>query len=111
MNQDDKKWAFTEFLGWKDDVEKTIREMQDANLLHGRLCSLEEKGDKRFIQFYSCNERVDRLTEEEMSRYDEISLRNYVHIEYTFNGRESLAFPLGEKEGFPIKYWEWWMMK
>lgn len=109
MIQDDKKWAFTEILGWHNDVEHVINELKEANILHGSLCSREEKGDKSFVQFYACNQHVRELTPQEISVYNEISVRNYVHIEYTYNGRHCLAFPLGEKEGFPVKYWEWWM--
>lgn len=111
MNQKEKNWSFTEILGWHDDVVRVVNELKAANILHGSLSSKEEKGEKLFVQYYSCNSDVCKLTPQEISIYNEISIRNYVHMEFTYNGKDSIAFPVGEKEGFPVKYWEWWMAK
>ena len=108
MITEKKNWAFTEILGWKEDVDHVIQELKNEQILHGSLSSLEEKDGKCFIQYYACNEHVSRLTPREISLYNEIAFRNFVHMEYTYDGKESLTFPLNEQEGFPIKYWEWW---
>ena len=109
MNQDEKKWSFTEILGWTDDVENVIQELKNEGILHGSLCSIEEKDDKRFVQYYECNGDVCLLTPREISIYNEIAFRNFVHIEFTYNGRDCMAFPLNAQDSFPIKYWEWWI--
>ena len=111
MNLEENKWAFTEFLGQTDDVKKAILALKDANVLHGSVSSNEEKGDKRFVQCYTCNTNVCPLTEEEAQIYNEIALRFHVSIEYAFMGRDCQYFPDNGNDDFPIKYWEWWVMK
>ena len=110
FNLKDNKWAFIEILGYTDDVNNAIQALKNAKLLHGNLSSNEEKGNKRFVQFYICHKNVSVLTQEEEEQYNDIANLYQVNIEYTFMGSNCLHFPNSEGNDFSIKYWEWWMV-
>ena len=109
MNLKNKQWEFTEFLGLTDDVEHAIQALKDAHILYGVLSSNEDKGQKRFVQYYECNETVRPLNETEKKIYDEVAVRYHVYIEYAYMEHNCDYFPLNESKQFILKYWEWWM--
>ena len=109
MNSDEKHWAFTEFLGETEAVKKAIYALKDANVLYGKVYSNEEKGYKRFIQYYACCEAVNQLSSQEEELYNKIALQYDVCIAYSYLGRLYTSFPKNEKHDFSIKYWEWWI--
>ena len=109
MKMENKKWAFTEILGIREDVENAIHDLNNSNLIHGTPCSCEDKVEKRLVQFYECNENVCMLSPEEQKKYDIIACRNHVYIEYSYLGKVVLDFPLDNNNEFCLKYWEWWM--
>ena len=108
MKLSENKWAFTEILGHVEDVKNAVEALKEAGVLYGRMSSIEEKNDKRFVQFYICNENVQPLSSEEEQIYNAVSLQHYVHIAYTFMGHACQDFPMNGENDFPIKYWEWW---
>ena len=109
MNKNENAWAFTEILGTTQEVEKALQQLKEEGILHGSLSCEEEKGNKRFVQYYSCNEMVTLLTDEEKNRYERIAVQYRVHIEYTYKGRQCFEFPNNEEKEFSLKYWEWWI--
>ena len=109
MNLDEKKWAFTEFLGLKGNIENAIHALRDRHILHGSPCNCEDKGEKRFVQYYECNKDVRLLTDEEAEMYNEVAIRFNVLIEYSYLGNNSRDFPFSEEPNFCLMYREWWM--
>ena len=109
MKPENKKWAFTEILGTRENVERTLCELNDAQLIHGTPCSREDKGDKRLVQFYECHEDMTILSPEEQEQYKIIARNCQVYIEYSFMGKVVMDFPSDTGHGFCLKYWEWWM--
>lgn len=109
MEIEDKKWAFTELLGLREDVEKAIQELKENRLIHGAPCSCEDKEEKRLVQYYECNKDVAMLTVQEQEQYNEIARRCHVYFEFSFMGNVVLDFPSDKGNDFCLKYWEWWM--
>lgn len=109
MNLVDKKWAFTELLGIKVNVEKAIHELKDYKIIHGAPCSCEDKSEKRFVQYYECHNDVRILSQREKELYNEIANRCHVYIEYSYMGEVVFDFPSDTEHNFCLKYWEWWM--
>lgn len=104
-----KDWAFTEILGYTDDVEDALQALKKAQILQGHLSNDETKGDKHYVQYYECNNNIHQLTPQETQTFNQIANQYKVHIEYSYKGRQGQHFPLNEKNTFAIKYYEWWM--
>lgn len=109
MKEENKKWAFTEILGIREDVESAIHELSKLKIIHGAPCSCEDKAEKRLVQFYECRSDVCTLSVEEQEKYNTIALNCNVYIEYSYMGKVVADFPLHTDYDFCLKYWEWWM--
>ena len=109
MKPEEQPWAFTEILGYTDDVEEAIQTLKKHHLLKGNLSNDETKDNKHFVQYYQCNPQVRLLTQQEKDTINQIANQHRVHIEYSYKGQQGQHFPLNEKNTFAIKYYEWWI--